>query len=408
MNDKLVKIEALVPDFQYIDSDHNRIILTVGFTTSLYFWDGHTQEKRQALVDCVEAFESAYGHKLKWGCQPDTWKTVSRADKKLPTFRDYVSTLDKDDAIEWYAASGDDDEEANEYAISCQTERDWMEGQMSSFKFRVPRSRIFDADTQKILSDLIFFCHERLSPFHGHAGLSSITTEQQIEWEAEELDLATRYLAVYAGDNFDSSQAQNGIKSVDWLTFIGGTLTHRLGGPDAFVAYCRRFGVEPTPHGSGFVVRAGAHPQLGPADETAPEAYVLANAALRPLRNGNFGSMGTGSVGGERRFTRCTTDLWIRRFDAPGTWPPSTFLGLPRTPLGNGPRKKLKLNTGDICTVHGRYRHQGFESALAGADDDAPQVVLLPGDGAPYWLQLGPHGEYLGRDAVTWELVAEL
>ncbi len=43
-----------------------------------------------------------------------------------------------------------------------------------------------------------------------------------------------------------------------------------------------------------------------------------------------------------------------------------------------------------------------------GDDDDAPQVVLMPGDAAPYWLKLGPHGEYLGRDAVTWELVAEL
>ena len=34
-------------------------------------------------------------------------------------------------------------------------------------------------------------------------------------------------------------------------------------------------------------------------------------------------------------------------------------------------------------------------------DDAAPQVVLLPGAIAPCWLQLGPHGEYLGCEAVA-------
>jgi hypothetical protein len=273
---------------------------------------------------------------------------------------------------------------------------------MSALKFRVPRALIFEADHQKVLSDLIFFCHERLAPFHGHAGLSAITTEQQIEWEPEELDLATRYLALYCGDSFDALQAQNGIKSVDWLTFIGSALAQRLGGADAFIAYCRRFGVESTPHGSGFFIRAGEYPQLGPVDEPTPDAYVRVNAALRPLRNGNFGSMGTGSVSGERRFNRCTSDLWIRRFDAPGIWPPATF------GLGLLPSKKVKLKTGETCAVHGRYRHPAFETVAAGDDDDAPQVVLMPGDVAPHWLKLGPHGEYLGRDAVAWELVAEL
>lgn len=408
MSENLAKIEALVPDFQYVDSDHNRVVMTVGFSASFYFWGGHTAAKRQALIECVEAFEAAYGHELKWGCDPDTWKTVRLEDKKLPAFRKYVKALDEDDAVEWYVASGDDREEVSDYALTCLTEREWMEGQISSFSFQLPRSLVFQPDQQKALSDLIFLCQDRLDPFHGHAGFSAVTTEQQIEWEPEELDVATRYVALYAGESADAQQAPNGLKSVDWLTFVGNTLTQRLGGPDAFVAYCRRFGVEPTPHGSGFFIRSGEYPQLGPIEEPAPEAYVRANAALRPLRNGNFGSMGSGSVSGERRFNRCTSDLWIRRLDAPGIWPPASFIGLPRTPVGKVPSKKIKLKTGETCTVHGRYRHPAFEAVAAGDDDDAPQVVLMPGDLAPHWLKLGPHGEYLGRDVVAWELVAEL
>ena len=75
-------------------------------------------------------------------------------------------------------------------------------------------------------------------------------------------------------------------------------------------------------------MRAGDLPDLGPVVEPPPEAYMKANAALRPLRNGSFGSMGSGSVNGELHFDRCTTDLWIRRFDAPSIWPPASFIGL--------------------------------------------------------------------------------
>jgi hypothetical protein len=409
MSDNLAKIEVLVPDFQYVDSDHNRVVMTVGFSASFYFWGGHTPAKRQALIECVEAFEAAYGGYLRWGMDEDAGRRVKLADNKLPPLRQYAKSLDEDDCISWYLASGDDTKAVSDYAISCLTERGWMDGEISVLRFQVPRALVFQPEGQKVLSDLIFLCYVRLEPFHGNAGLTAISTYDEVEWEPEKLDVATRYLALYNDDRVgDAMQAPRGVKSVNWLTFIGNTLTQRLGGPDAFAAYCRRFGVESTQHGSGFLIRAGEYPQLGPIDELAPDAYVRVNAALRPLRNGNFGSMGTGSVNGERRFNRCTSDLWIRRFDAPGIWPPATFVGLPRTPVGKPPSKKISLKTGETCSVHGRYRHPGFEPVAPGNDDGAPQVVLLPGDAAPYWLKLGPHGEYLGRDDLTWELVTEL
>lgn len=392
------QVEALLPDFQYVDG--NRIVMTVGFAASFCFWQGHTAAKRQAIVECVEAYEAAYGDHLTWGCDPDSWETRWLADKKIPRFRDYVRTLDEDDAIEWYVASGDEDEAANEYALACLTERGWMEGRMSSLTFQVPRALAFDITEQKTLSDLIHFCHNRLQPFHGQAGFCTVTTEQGATWEPEELDVATRYMALYVGAEFDRAQGKNGIKGINWLTFVSDVLCERIGGPQAFEANCARFNVTPLRHGSGYIVRAGNLPELGPATAPPPEAYVKANAALRPLRNGNFGSMGSGSVNGELHFDRCTSDLWIRRFDAPGIWPPASFIGLGKQPLGTPPSKRIKLKTGDTCAVHGRYR----DPADIPDDEDAPSVVLLPGDVAPYRLRLGPHGEYLGRDAVTWEL----
>jgi hypothetical protein len=135
------------------------------------------------------------------------------------------------------------------------------------------------------------------------------------------------------------------------------------------------------------------------------------NAAIRPLRNGKYRSMGSGSIDGELRFTRCTSDLWIRRFDGPGIWPPASFADLPSGPVGTRPAKKIRIGTGESCNVHGRYRKYPLEPAQPGDGDDnirGPMIVLLPGDLAPFHVTLGPHGEFVSREATTWELVAEL
>lgn len=57
--------------------------------------------------------------------------------------------------------------------------------------------------------------------------------------------------------------------------------------------------------------------------------------------------------------------------------------------------------------AHGRYRHPGY-GPMQDEDDAAPQVVLLPSDIAPCWLQLGPRGEYFGHEVVAWELISAL
>lgn len=411
MSAELEKIESLLPDLQYVDRENERIIVTVGFTAAFYFWGGHTAAKRMALVECIEAFEAAYGVHLTWACDPDSWKPTKLSKKTQPAFRDYIKPLDQDDSIEWYQSSGDDPEAVGEYAVSCLTERDWQKDQPSCFQFHIPREHAFDSDKINVLETLLTLCIERLSPFHGNAGLTAITIEQGLTSEPEVLDLSTRYRALYIEDVVtDIQHAPNGLKGVNWLTFVGDTLAERLGGPKTFPEYCRLFGVEPIRSSNGFVIRAGASPQLGPINEPPPDAYVRVNAALRPLRNGNYGSMGSGSVNGELRFTRVTSDLWIRRFDAPDIWPPKSFARLGRQLVGKPPEKTIKLKTGAKCVVHGRYRPHPIKPSPPEDEEynEEPTVVLLPGDIAPYQLRLGPHGEFLGRDAITWALYTEL
>lgn len=399
----LQELENLVSDYQYIDED--RVILTVGVLATFYFWGGHKTPVRAGLIECVEAFEATYGSELSWAFDTDKHKIVPFGE--MPRLRQLVQGMDEDDQIEWFAASGDS-EAASEYRISALTERGWQNDQISTLSFVLPRDHAYVPEKREKLLELVYLFADKLSPFHGHVGLGAISTYEQHLYQSDEIDVATRYRGLFIEDVFHSNWAHTGFTSIDWITFVGATLAERVGGLSGLERRLAASGADVKTTATGLFVASGAEPEIAPVEQVVPPSLSSINAALRPLRTGNIESMGFGSVDGELRFNRCTSDLWVRRYDAPGIWPPVSFIGLPRTPIGKTPSKKAKLKTGAACSVPGRYRHPDFEPVAPGDDDDAPQVVLMPGDVAPYWLKLGPHGEYLGRDAVTWELVAEL
>ena len=397
------ELENLAADYQYVDED--RIVLTVGVLATFYVWGGHESSVRAAMVECEEAFKAAYGAELTWAFDSDRQKIVPFSEA-LP-LRQLVQSMDEDDQIEWYSASGDS-ETATEFRLSILTERGWQSNQISMVSFVLPRAHAYEPEKRTKLHDLVRLFVKKLSPFHGHVGLGAVSTYEQYEYQSDEIDVATRYRGLFIEDVFHSNWAHTGFTSIDWMTFIGSTLAERAGGLLELERRLNANGVDVEMMNTGLFVVSGNEPDIVPVEQEMPSKLSVINAVLRPLRSGNVESMGFGSIDGELRFNRCTTDLWVRRYDAPGIWPPASFIGLPRTPVGKVPRKKISLKTGEACSVHGRYRHPGYEPVAPGDDDDAPQVVLLPGDIAPYWLKLGPHGEYLGRETVTWHLVAEL
>ena len=401
----LQELENLVSDYQYVDDD--RIALTVGVVATFYFWGGHKASVRAGLGACVEAFEAIYGSELTWAFDTERHKAVPFA--KMQPLRQLVRSMDEDDQVDWFAASGDI-ETATQYRIGALTERGWQSEQVSMLSFALPRDHAYVPEKREKLLELVYLFADELSPFHGHVGLGAVSTYEQHCYQSDELDVATRYRGIFIEDVFHSHWAHTGFTSIDWITFIGATLAERAGGISELDRRLRESGADVQTTGTGLFVASGAAPEIAPVDLGIPSQLSAINSALRPLRAGNVGSMGFGSINGELRFNCCTSDLWVRRYDALDIWPPKSFIKLPRTPVGKAPRKKHQLKTGETCSVHGRYRHPDFEPVAPGEeeDDESPQIVLMPGDVAPYWLRLGPHGEYLGRDAVAWELAAEL
>lgn len=397
----LQELEDLLPDYQYVDGE--RIVLTVGLLATFYFWDGHKASVRSALVECIEAYQSNYGSNLTWAFDAEAAKPVPI--EKMAPVRKLVAEMDADDMLEWFAASGDFDS-ATEYRISAMTERGWQENQASMVSFVLPRDHAYIPEKREKLFGLVKMFAEKLSPFHGHVGLGAVSVHQQYRYQSDELDVATRYRGLFIEDVFHGNWAYSGLTSIDWLTYVGQPLAERVGGMRELGNRLRKAGANVTELSRGLFVAYGAEPDIGVMHEDIPPLVSAVNGVLRPLRIGNVESMGFGSVNGELRFNRYTSDLWTRRYDAPYIWPPASFIGLPERALIKPRTPSLKLKTGEICAIAGRYQY------IAKPDPDQdedfiPMVVLLPGDIAPYWVELGPHGEYLGRAEITWSLIAE-
>lgn len=406
---ELAQLETLVDDFEY-ENDDKTIVLTLSLRTTFYFWGGHTDSVRSALTDCIEAYQSRFGAELKWGYQAEGRSFPSY--QKLPSLRSMLAKLDRDDQIEWHVSSADNTEACGHYEISALTERGWQSNQISVVTFLLPREYAFEPEKQKTVLELIELFAVKLKPFHGHSGLCATSVYEQYQYQPDEFDVATKFRGIYIEDmTIDSNETPRGIKGVDWLTYIGKDFAERVGGLPVLLKRLQADAIDHRSLSDGVLIATGLKPEIVPVAEENPESVVKVNAVLRPFRNGSFGGMAFGSSDGILRFTRYLADLWMRRFDQKDIWPPALKLArtFPKAPACVPPEKKVKLKSGEACTVHGRYSlpKLGFKFDDE-KNDPVAQVVLLPGDIAPYWLALGPHGELKSRDAVTWELRCEL
>lgn len=237
--------------------------------------------------------------------------------------------------------------------------------------------------------ELIQFFAKKLSPLHGHVGLGANGIHQQYRYQSDEFDVATRYRGLYIEDVFHANRARDGLTSIDWLTYVSATLAERCGGIKDLVLRLKTAGADVKVMEEGLFVAYGDKPDIGPVADPIAPIISSVNAILRPLRIGKVQSMGFGSINGELRFTPYTSDLWVRRYDAPGIWPPASLIGLPKRPLSSAAKPTIRLKSGATCETGGRYRDLSKRDPER-SEERLPTVFLLPGDIAPYWLNLGP------------------
>lgn len=416
----LKDMESYIEEFQYIDAslgEEGLIVLSVHLEACFFFWGGHTKEGRQQLKACIDDYMKLFGDKIQWGFDPKGWR--QKLIDKLPTFEQTLeNNAHVDDSIEWFVASGSHKEldESFEYKLSCLTARGWQVQDISYLSFRINREDFYNPVTHKAIIKLFNDCIRRLNPYHATMGWSPAYGYEKDRVGIDMLDQAHCFFGLNIYDVWDKGQLKQGIRSIDWWTYISHDLAERVGGMDIFKARIKELGVAHKDYPNGILLIAADTPQLLPTDDRIPDSYLKINALTRPMRNGNYGSIGNGYDEGigYQSFNSYFTDLWIRRFDNPKLWrklpQPSDNKTLSQPLI-----EPIKLTTAHVCEVSGRYRYEEeydhvrgnpvyFEEAYSTENDYRQYVVLLKGDIAPYYIKMDQHGHVEEKVSIVWTL----
>lgn len=418
-------LDAYFTKFQWSEPRKDQeplFLIGADFQAQFLYFNGHTPEKRQALAECIEAYNAHFGEYLTWGGyydKNDRFHITQLDDPKAQTIWQVLEQwAHPSDNIMWESASGDK-EEAPEYRISAMTNRQWESEllQSSQVSFSVPNELIFDPEKHQILLDLFHLFIDKLDVYHAVAGLQSIIPYNPMGVGDYSLEQSKRFWGIYQGGNFmERNKISDGIKSIDWLTYLSNTLVQRICPVDTFVkTYCPHFDIKPQQQQHGVLFQLEDYPQILPSNEPVLPSYYNLNRALRPLRNGIYGGVSMDEGQGYAVLDTSATRQWIRRLDSPDIFPDQGHYE------ERPPKKKVYLKSGKICEVDGVYRYDeqidtrgepvtandnGYE--VDSVSDYRQHVVLLKGDLAPNFLEFNKKAEFMGAKKIKWHLVSEI
>lgn len=403
-----------------VDPDYRYVVKLV-LRATIFFRDGHTPAIRKALKACFDDYFSAFGKELQWGWEPQPAgkPTPRRFDEKLiDAMHDALDHVMADDAVELAFMSSLNQHYVGDYGIKCLTVPDWEQeiGRDGAYlSFFVPYYMVQDQlwDAGKFpLHDFMVACCNRLKATHGYAGFALALPHEYYRWEPYELELAKQYYGLEIDNPVNvglMTDGWKGIKGVNWYTVIGRHYVDQLGGEASIRGRLADplFRLYEIADG-GLIIRAGEKPELGPIKEGLPPLYVAVNAVVNPVRTTDIRSFGLGSNAGELRFNKRLTDLWLRRFDAPGIWPPGTGQGtdqpnqsasisladlmstLPQMEIVDQP---ILRKTGERCPYSGKW---------GVVDMTSQEIIIEEGERMPQAKSAGV--DAAPRDA-TWRLM---
>ncbi|WP_448760766.1 type VI immunity family protein [Acinetobacter tandoii] len=417
-----LEFEKNVNDAEYINYDlgeNGEIVLSVHFQSCFYLWNGHTTEVRHAIANCYTRYMALWGEYITWGFDPlSNWK--QKAFDRLPTLHDVLKKLSSpDDAIEWYVADGgcenNEIDHANKFVFSVLTSRAWKIQEGSIVTFRIPRHLYFQENSKKQILEFNQYCIEQLQPWYVVSGMQAATPFSDSGIKFDLVSQARDFKGIYLEKVWDSVRMAYGIRSFDWLTYISGPLSEKVGGIKNLENALKKARIKFEHLSSGLLVQVTEHPELIPSGEEIPSNYLKFNNILRPMRDGNYGSMGDGTYLGEndQSFDIRLTDLWMRRFDFEYVW--SDLISVVKS---RKPKSVVKLVSNQVCQMSGRYRFEEdydyirneplpFEDADSRENDYRSYIILNKGDIAPYYLKLDQYGNLIERSEIAWTLFEE-
>lgn len=413
-----LEFEKIADNAEYINyqySESGEVVLSVHFQSCFYFWNGHTAKIRDAILNCYDKYMQLWGSNITWGFNPlKGWQ--SKSFQQLPSLSEVFSKRGPEEVIEWYVADGGyrghEIDSINTYVFSIITSESWQIQEGSLLTFRVPRGLYFDEQSKKQIQEFNDYCILQLNPWYALSGMQAATPFSDNNIKIDLVSQARDFKGIYIRESWDTIRMPYGVRSFDWLTYVSAALAEKVGGLEHLKKTLETSKLKFQKYPQGLLIQVTADPELIPSHTEDPANYIKLNHILRPLRDGNYGSMGDGIYLGDnlQSFDRKLTDLWIRRFDHPCAWN-----DLISTAESQKILSPFLVSTDQTCPISGRYRYEAdyddirnhprsYEDSDQRENDYRAYIILNKGDIMPYYLKLDQHGNLIKRMKVEWTL----
>jgi len=309
--------EALVRD------KNGTIPIRFGLAATLYFRDGHMEEKRRASLECFNEYERLCGASLRWHrVTSDSSRFSPVAKLRSRDMSPYLlspkwnQSEARDHAWAFYWHSGEHQNDAAAFKINVYgSPRMYAELDNSLSFLQVSFPVRWFQDKSESFPDLILRWCERLKPYHGYGGITLLVSPDR--------GLAQRYspniagfAGRYPGIEIDRPMShklatQEGIKGGNWLTILSTYLVEKLGGHDSLRGQLGKpFVVED--YDGGVMVVAGSVPEVGDRNRNVDTPlYRKLASILKPIRiQDHPRPYAKGRFAEDGEFT-----AWLSRFD---------------------------------------------------------------------------------------------
>ncbi len=309
-----------------ITGDGETADILFGHSIELYCEDGHTVEKRKALVALIADYEKTLAGKITHFHPHDSskLKKIANADW-VKYYVNLAETMkpDEEDAFDatlYGFIGGEDADTATPYFCSV----------VGSHKFKrysdthayFPIDWFENGDNYRTYISLMQRWCSLLKVAHGTAGLS-IILEEGVNKSRGTL-LAFPFLKRFPGFDLPNSSRwstqvrraeKRHIRSINWLTAIDDGFVEELGGMEhvrhALGEHCPIH-----PYNGGIIIQAGQRPEIGDVNSgIIPEHYRTVAKLLKPLRCEEFLPNLPYLPAPKPLDSLEETLKWIRRFD---------------------------------------------------------------------------------------------
>ena len=347
------KFEQAKYEFTYGEEDdpENRNVLQVGLVAWFYLDKAYTQENRARMAQAFRLYQQEYGDKLKTGYFDDPNKMLDYTPKNTHNFAERI-TNSYGDNCDFFWCSTDGFDHAGDYWVGAGSPAGWYElahSRISYFGFYLPVSEL--KDTSYLAALLKQFCII-LQPMHGLMGLGVQQCFENHRYQHLEYEIGQEFLGIDIPGGLTDKRLRNGLRTINWQTFFNTQWLDKLGGIAHLKSVLPMQGIEITEYLGGVIIQAGEYPELGwIKDNPYPSLYLAVNEALKLIRAPEIDSLGYGSIAGEIRFDKRSTQEWLARFDKEPYTPPES---LPSAPVEKA-KERVTRYTDEIAPYTGRW-----------------------------------------------------